>query len=112
LRGDCDDSCAPTQVMMALQPLFLLGVSCLWIDCHYLTTLSACGQRVVLATTEQARAQGLQLHWCGLSADLLTVLLSDPMSASLSLLPATAYQGPLALTQEQVPVTAQHYCFC
>ena len=112
LRGNCAGRCAPTQVMAALQPLFLLGVYYLWIDCQYLTTLSECGQRLLRTTTEQARAKGLHLHWCGLSADLLAVLQGGLSSAPLSLLPATAYRGPLALAQEQVPVIAQQYCFC
>lgn len=112
LRGDYDGNCVPSQVMTALQPLFLLGVSCLWIDCHYLTSLPACGQQLLRTTTEQARAKGLQLHWCGLSDDLLTALHASPLSASLSLLPTTAYQGPLTLAQEQIPVIAQLYAFC
>jgi anti-anti-sigma regulatory factor len=99
LRGNCQGSGPAQQLEKAIDEMVAAGSALIWVDCRYLTSLNWQGQRAVFNANQRARLAGRTLYWCGLEPAVLTQLTTTGLHLLLSLLPATGYQGPVAVLQ-------------
>ena len=107
LRGRCDSSLAAEKLELAVNEAVGYGLSCIWVDCQRLTSLSAHGCRALYHAHQYAQYTDTNLYWCGLAPELTVQLAETGLHLLLHLLPTASYRGPAALLQEAVPLT-QH----
>jgi anti-anti-sigma regulatory factor len=103
LRGSCNGAAAARQLEQAVAELVATHPPFVWVDCRRLTFLSWHAQRAIFNAHQQARVAGAVLYWCGFSPGVLSQLADTGLHLLLSVLPATAYQGPRILLLDQVP---------
>lgn len=94
LRGGCTTPADAAHLEQAINQLLVRAVPQAWIDCRGLHSLNWLGQQCLLQADSKARANSMELYWCGLPKELVSELRNNGVSAALKLRPAAEFQGP------------------